>query len=127
MSYPIAFSRHVFRPRIAAVLLTAASLTGWSSNATAHDPAHARRDIAVAAAVQSLAELEAAFWACDHAATVHGILDAGIALACGVATESLRRRKFDGDFEAMLSWWQQNKARHCIIKKNVMSEANATR
>jgi hypothetical protein len=53
--------------------------------------------------------LEKSFWACDYTATVHGIVDAGTAISCGIATENLRLRKFNGDFNAMLRWWHENK------------------
>jgi hypothetical protein len=58
----------------------------------------------------SLGDLETAFWVCDHAATIHGVLDVGTAAACAAATRDFRLRKFNGDFDAMLSWWQRNKA-----------------
>jgi hypothetical protein len=57
-----------------------------------------------------LAALEDAFWVCDHAATTYGVLDMGTAAACAAATYDFRLRKFNGDFDAMLSWWQRNKA-----------------
>jgi hypothetical protein len=59
----------------------------------------------------TLADLEKAFWVCDHAATVYGMLDVGTAGVCAVATRDLRLRKFNDDFIAMLNWWQRNKAR----------------
>jgi hypothetical protein len=57
-----------------------------------------------------LADLEEAFWLCDHATTIYGVLDVGTAVACGEATGDFLLRKFNGDFNAMLSWWQRNKA-----------------
>lgn len=57
----------------------------------------------------ALHALEAAFWRCDHAAT-QGLLDFGAAAICSRLTEELKRKRFDGDFEAMLLWWQRNKA-----------------
>jgi hypothetical protein len=62
------------------------------------------------AIVVDIADLEKAFWACDYTASVDGIVDAGMAIQCGIATEDLKLRKFNGDFNTMLSWWQQNKA-----------------
>jgi hypothetical protein len=94
-----------------ATLLLAAALNGLSMGASAQEPssawpaAHAR-----AIAGRSLADLEQAFWACDHAATVFGIIDFSTATACGVVTEDLRLRRFNGDFHAMLTWWKQNKS-----------------
>jgi hypothetical protein len=94
----------------AALLVAAAALDGFCPSAAAHEPAPAPR-VKVVAPDRALADLEKAFWICDHAATVQGIIDAGIAMPCGVATERLRLDKFSGDFPAMLDWWQQNKAR----------------
>jgi hypothetical protein len=52
------------------------------------------------------ADLEEFFWVCDYAATKHGSVPADM---CSTATEELKGRKFSGDFEAMLQWWQENK------------------
>ncbi len=77
---------------------------GASAQSTAKSPAavevHARANAA---------DLEKAFWICDHAATNHGV-DGGMAIACGVITEDLKMKKFNGDFDLMLAWWRQNKA-----------------
>lgn len=63
---------------------------------------------ASAQAARSTAELEAAFWRCDYE-TTQGLLDIGTAEVCSNATEALRMARFEGDFNAMLAWWQQNK------------------
>lgn len=55
-----------------------------------------------------LDQLERVFWACDHAAATHGV-DGQTGMACGNATEQLKQRRFDGNFEAMLAWWRENK------------------
>ena len=83
----------------AAAWLVAASLVAAAA------PAAAQAGIG---AELRMAELERAFWACDHAATV-GRIDSGTAIACGGLTESLKLRKFNSDFNAMLAWWQQHK------------------
>lgn len=62
------------------------------------------------AAHPTLADLEKTFWVCDHAATVYGVLDLGTAAACAAATWDFRVKRFNGDLNAMLSWWQRNKA-----------------
>lgn len=62
-----------------------------------------------------VAELERAFWACDHAATV-GRIDSGTAITCAALTETFKQRKFNGDFSAMLTWWRLNKeAEHLAL------------
>jgi hypothetical protein len=62
------------------------------------------------------AELERAFWVCDHAAT-QVMLDFEPALRCSHVTEDLRRLRFGGDFAAMLAWWREHKAaRHAALQ-----------
>jgi hypothetical protein len=62
-----------------------------------------------AAAHHELTDLEQAFWVCDHAATVHGVMDVGTAAACATITRDFRMKRFNGDFIALLSWWQRHK------------------
>ena len=71
-----------------------------------------RSRAAVQAPVQQLtsvrmADLERAFWVCEYAATTHGNADIA---TCTAVYDALKQRKFGGDFEALLTWWQQNKA-----------------
>ncbi len=62
-----------------------------------------------------MAELERAFWVCDHAATI-GRVDSGTAITCGALTEMFKQRRFNGDFNALLAWWQLNKeAEHLAL------------
>ena len=56
-----------------------------------------------------LERLERVFWVCDHAAATDGV-DGSTGMACSIATEELKQRRFDGNFSAMLRWWQGNKA-----------------
>lgn len=56
-----------------------------------------------------IAELERTFWACDRAATIDR-LSGSDGIACGTATELLKQHRFDGDFAALLAWWQEHKA-----------------
>jgi hypothetical protein len=60
-------------------------------------------------AARSLGDLEKAFWACDYAATTRGVLSTPVEI-CGAVTEDFKRVRFAGDFEALLKWWQENKA-----------------
>ena len=92
--------------KVAAALLVAASLVAAAT------PARAQAGIG---AELRMAELEKAFWACDHAATV-GRIDSGTAITCGSLTDTLKVRKFNSDFNAMLAWWQQHKeAEHLAL------------
>jgi hypothetical protein len=49
------------------------------------------------------------FWACDYAATAHGILDKEAMMLCTMVSQQVKLAKFDGDFAAMLNWWRENK------------------
>ena len=91
----------------AAALLVAASLVAVAT------PACAQPGIG---AELRMAELEKAYWACDHAATV-GRIDSGTAITCGSLTETLKQRKFNSDFNAMLAWWREHKeAEHLALE-----------
>ena len=52
--------------------------------------------------------LEDAFWACDYIATTRGTAEAPA--TCVDAYEEFKLAKFDGDFAALVAWWQENKA-----------------
>lgn len=63
----------------------------------------------------TLLALEREFWRCDFEAT-QVLLDAGTAMECGILTETLKARRFGGDFTAMLAWWRANKdAQHLAM------------
>lgn len=77
----------------------------------------------VAAPELSAAELERAFWICDHAATTRPV-DAGAAVVCTMVTEQLKERKFNGDFDALVTWWRQNKpAEHQALEADDAASA----
>ena len=62
----------------------------------------------------NIADLEDAFWGCDHAATTgSAAADVG---TCSAVYDALKERKFGGDFAELLRWWQQHKvARHAKL------------
>jgi len=92
----------------AALMMVCAALSWFSIGASAQERTNLPPSIAAVASVGS-ADLEKAFWICDHAATNHGV-DGGTGIACGVITEDLKMKKFNGNFDLMLTWWRQNKA-----------------
>jgi hypothetical protein len=93
--------------RLSAVVIAAA--LGWTCvGASAQERTNTQKSIEVSARASSFADLEKAFWICDHAATTSGV-DGGAAIACGAITEDLKMRKFSGDFDLMLVWWRKNK------------------
>jgi hypothetical protein len=61
---------------------------------------------AVQFASVKLADLEAAFWVCEYAATTRG---AASIQTCTAVYDALKERKFGGDFARLLKWWQQNR------------------
>ncbi|HTR59267.1 MAG TPA: hypothetical protein VMM27_13900 [Casimicrobiaceae bacterium] len=53
-------------------------------------------------------DLERIFWQCDYVANTFGVgLEEGA--YCSAIYDEVKKRKFAGDFAAMLAWWQQNK------------------
>ena len=99
----------------AAALLVTASLVAVAAPAAAQ--------VGIGAELR-MAELEKAFWACDHAATV-GRIDSGTAITCGGLTETLKKRKFNSDFNAMLAWWRQHKETEHVALEAAHSHALA--
>ena len=105
-------SKRFLRGRDFLIASSALALTligsGLTISASAQEQVNSRDPIDVKARTNSFADLEQAFWICDHAATTHGV-DEGAGIACGAITEDLKTRKFDGDFVSMLAWWRKNK------------------
>jgi hypothetical protein len=85
--------------KAAAAVLIVADVAVWSA------PSGAQTTIGTD---RGLDEIEKAFWVCDYAASIR-LVDMGSAIICSRLTEALKQRKFDGDFPAMLAWWQQHR------------------
>ena len=66
-------------------------------------------------------ELETTFWDCDYQAT-RTMLNQDEAAGCSAAMEALMR-EFDGDFGALLAWWQRHKAAEHATREPVPSRA----
>ena len=96
-------------PSAVASIVVGMTLSLIGVDAAAQQRTSSRPSTEVVAPVSAPADLEKAFWFCDHAATNHGV-DGGTAIACGAITESLKVSKFNGDFSLMLVWWRNNKA-----------------
>jgi hypothetical protein len=104
-------SRSVFA-HAAVTIMVGATLSWAFLMAGAEERLEANESAQAQAPHATSAELEKAFWICDHAATTRTI-DTSMGIACSVITEELKVKHFNGDFEAMLAWWQENKpARH---------------
>jgi hypothetical protein len=93
---------------LAAAILVVFALTGSIASAKEQAAPQPVTPQPVALASNSLAALEEIFWACDYAGT-NGAVDAGTGIACIELTRELTMKKFNGDFEAMVAWWQQHK------------------
>ena len=92
---------------VVAVSIAAACILAFAqARAEASGSAQA---VAGAPAAADFDALERVFWVCDRAATLHGVNGVD-GMACANATEQLKLQKFGGDFDAMLAWWQDNKA-----------------
>lgn len=53
-------------------------------------------------------EAEKVFWDCEGTSKVR-VLNAGDAAVCSVAYETLLKKKFRGDFSALMTWWGREK------------------
>ena len=100
---------HNFAPSAVASIVVGMTLSLIGVDAAAQQRISSRPSTEVVAPVSAPADLEKAFWICDHAATNHGV-DGGMVFACGAVYESLKVSKFNGDFDLMLVWWRKNKA-----------------
>jgi hypothetical protein len=94
--------------RSIAALVIAAALAGWGASAAAQQSTRSSPSKVLMPEL-SIDDLERTFWACDYAAP-SGLVDMRAAIPCGLANEDLKQRKFGGDFDKLLAWWQQNKA-----------------
>lgn len=103
------------RAAAAALALVAAALSWYPINASAQERDASPRSAGMRTVGARIADLETAFWVCDHAATARMVaLD--VAATCVTVTEELKNERFGGDFEKMLLWWQQNKvAQHRLL------------
>lgn len=57
----------------------------------------------------NLVDLEDTFWICDWSST-QSRMDATQITACAAVAEELKARRFGGEFEKLIAWWQTNKA-----------------
>jgi hypothetical protein len=108
---------HTLVAALAASVVTLGALT-------ANDPTLAQQLPATPEPVEetflgaSVADLEAAFWACDYRATTHGVHSTPVEI-CATATAELKRVKFRGSFEELLAWWRLNKvAEHRALERS---------
>lgn len=103
------------RAAATALALVAAALNWYPVNVSAQEQAGAHQSPGMHGVSARVADLEAAFWSCDHAATTR-IVPLDLAATCVAITEELKNQRFGGDFETMLRWWQQNKvAQHRLL------------
>lgn len=101
--------RGVSFPRTASALAVATMLACSGVSGLAEELRIEQSTVETRAGTGKWAELEKTFWMCDHAA-IKGMIDVNQAVVCGAITDELRREKFDGDFDKLLTWWRLNKA-----------------
>jgi hypothetical protein len=101
--------RGVSLPRTASALAVATMLACSGVSGLAEELRIEQSTVETRAGTGKWAELEKTFWMCDHAA-IKGMIDVNQAVVCGAITDELRREKFDGDFDKLLTWWRLNKA-----------------
>lgn len=82
-------------------------LLACAGNASAQPPQRVLGAPAAQPTSASVDALEHAFWVCDYKATTQGNSDIS---TCTAVYQALKDRKFAGDFDALVSWWRQNKA-----------------
>ena len=101
---------------LGALLAIGGALTWLGFNTWGQEQTSTAAPVAVVAYHSTPGDLERAFWFCDYAGT-NGSVDSGTAVACTTITEELKIRNFNGDFDAMVAWWRQNKpAEHQAIE-----------
>lgn len=93
----------------ALILGAAAALAAFGQQAIPQELKRPPEAAQNAVAKRSLDHLVNEFWACDYAATAHGLLDKDAMVLCARVSQQLKFAKFDGDLAAMLSWWRENK------------------
>jgi hypothetical protein len=100
--------RRAITTTAASAALLIAGVSGWFGAYAQERPGSASPGESIHVRATS-SELEKAFWKCDYVVTTSG-MGLGEGAWCAEISEELKRRKFGGDFQAMLAWWQQNKA-----------------
>jgi hypothetical protein len=90
------------------IVLSAASIAGAVAEVAAQQSAP-RSTHAVKNDRGAPPDLEQRFWACDYAASTRGVgMQEGA--ACVQIYEDLKKVRFDGDFKAMMAWWERNRS-----------------
>ena len=100
------------------VITTIGVLLGSVESALAQQPQRMLATPTSQPAGARLSVLEDAFWVCDYLATTRGTSDI---VTCTAVYEALKDRKFAGDFDALVSWWHQNKA----AQHQIFADANS--
>lgn len=90
----------------AIAFMTIGVLLGSAQNTWAQESQRVLAEPTSPLASTRLKVLEHAFWVCDYVATTRGNSDIS---TCTAVYEALKDHKFAGDFDALVSWWRQNK------------------
>ena len=101
--------RAVSRLAASAALAIALAGNGWAQDTNPHSAARLQL------ASVSVVDLEHSFWVCDYVATSRGVTE-DLIVQCVAIYDELKDRKFGGDFDRLVAWWQQHKAaRHAEL------------
>ena len=93
---------------VAACVLALSAMSAHAQDSAAGGMAVSMADLQAGVAKAGIADLEQVFWRCDYVATTQG-LEYTPAELCVAAYEALKQRKFGGDFDGLLAWWQEHK------------------
>ena len=100
--------------RLTAAAAFALTLAGTAGANTSDEPSAAGRPMTererIMAHMERLPEqrLKSAYLLCAHTSNQR-LLDAQEAALCSMTAEVLRKQTFNGDFNALIAWWQQNR------------------
>jgi hypothetical protein len=95
------------------VALAAAAVVLDDADTLVQEPQDAASALGVRLETSTLADVEDAFWVCDYMATIG---KADQVTTCAAVYDALKARKFGGDFDKLLLWWEQNKvAQHAKL------------
>jgi hypothetical protein len=108
-------NRHNPLPLLLIAATVAVACLGAASTALAESPDMSRLDDE---------RLVQAFWDCD-ARAVQEPLSAGDGALCAALSDHLKQRRFDGNFEQLLTWWQRHKQAEYAKRGVTLPEASA--
>lgn len=103
--------KNALKLAVLSLLVAAPPLAVAQDGAAATDGLFGPREQALAVvAGMTTKRLQDVYLRCADQSTER-VLDVGEAVACGMVADTLMRRQFDGDLDAMLAWWRTHRDR----------------